>query len=262
MGICYVIQGAQPSAPWQLRGLGWSGRWEGMQERGDTHTYIYLWLIHADVQQRPTQHCRATVLWLKKEKNDSPKEVRAWRPRPNVANRAWPGASHREYPKPCVKGDPAGEARCQPFSQLFTVGKLSLQLGSPLSICIQRSTLTLPWRGCFRGSLRGHWYSCHSTWVFLPEDPSPQVVRSLHFSSTTCFTLRLMALGEKKPGLQNNLTDIQGPRGHYAKGSKSNREGQTLHVLTYRRNLFFLPHCLASGILFSQPMWNLKKPNS
>ena len=176
----------------------------------------------------------------------------------------WPGASYTESPKPCVKGDPSGEAHCQPFSQLITVGKLSLQLGSPLSICIRRSTLTLPWRGCFRGSLRGRWYSFHSTWFFLPEDPSPQVVRSLHFSSTSCFTLRLTALGENKPGLQDNSADIQGPRGHFAKGNKSNRERQTLHILTDRWSLFFffLPHCMASGILFSQPVWNLKKPNS
>lgn len=115
------------------------------------------------------------------------------------------------------------------------------------------------------GITEGHWYllSQHVV-LFSLEDPSPQVVRSLHFSSTTCFTLRLAALGENKPGLQDNLTDTQGLEGTSAKWSKSNRERQTLHILTYRRNLFFffLPHCMSSGILFSQPMWNLKKPNS
>ena len=27
--------------------------------------YIYLWLIHADVWQRPTQYCKAMILLLK-----------------------------------------------------------------------------------------------------------------------------------------------------------------------------------------------------
>ena len=36
-------------------------------------TYVYLWLIQADVWQKPTQHCKAVVLQLKtnkKEKNN------------------------------------------------------------------------------------------------------------------------------------------------------------------------------------------------
>ena len=28
-------------------------------------TYIYLWLIHADVWQGPTQHCKEIILQLK-----------------------------------------------------------------------------------------------------------------------------------------------------------------------------------------------------
>ena len=28
-------------------------------------TYIYLWLIHVDVWQKPTQYCKATILQLK-----------------------------------------------------------------------------------------------------------------------------------------------------------------------------------------------------
>ena len=28
-------------------------------------TYKYLWLIHADVRQKPTQHCKAIALQLK-----------------------------------------------------------------------------------------------------------------------------------------------------------------------------------------------------
>ena len=29
-------------------------------------TYLYLWLIHVDVWQRPTQYCKALILQLKK----------------------------------------------------------------------------------------------------------------------------------------------------------------------------------------------------
>ena len=28
-------------------------------------TYVYLWLIHVDVSQKPTQHCKAIILQLK-----------------------------------------------------------------------------------------------------------------------------------------------------------------------------------------------------
>ena len=28
-------------------------------------TYVYLWLIHVDVCQKPTQYCRAIILQLK-----------------------------------------------------------------------------------------------------------------------------------------------------------------------------------------------------
>ena len=146
MGICYVIQGAQPSAPWQLRGLGWSGRWEGVQERGDTHIYIYIpvadscWCT-AEANTILQSNC---PLIKKKKKGKKMIHLRKYGPGSQGLmwlTGPWPGASHREYPKACVKGDPAGEARCQPFSRRLTVGKLSLQLGSPLSIRIQRSTL-------------------------------------------------------------------------------------------------------------------------
>ena len=30
----------------------------GRRER----TYVYLWLIHTDVWQKPTQHCKAIIL--------------------------------------------------------------------------------------------------------------------------------------------------------------------------------------------------------
>ena len=37
----------------------------GIQERG---TYVYLWLIHVNVWQRPTQNYKSIILQLKKEK--------------------------------------------------------------------------------------------------------------------------------------------------------------------------------------------------
>ena len=32
-------------------------------------TYVYLWLIHADVWQKPTQYCKAVILQLKIKEN-------------------------------------------------------------------------------------------------------------------------------------------------------------------------------------------------
>ena len=42
---------------------GWNGvgGGRGVQEG----TYVYLWLIHVDVWQKPTQYCRAIILQLK-----------------------------------------------------------------------------------------------------------------------------------------------------------------------------------------------------
>ena len=31
--------------------------------------YVYLWLTHIVVWQKPTQHCKAIILQLKKKKN-------------------------------------------------------------------------------------------------------------------------------------------------------------------------------------------------
>ena len=41
--------------------MGWGGG-EKVQEKG---TYIYLWLIHTVVQQKPTQYGKAIILQLK-----------------------------------------------------------------------------------------------------------------------------------------------------------------------------------------------------
>ena len=39
-----------------------------MKEIKNLHRYLYLWLIHVDVWQKPTQHCKAIILQLKKSK--------------------------------------------------------------------------------------------------------------------------------------------------------------------------------------------------
>ena len=44
-------------------------------------TYVYLWLIHADVWQKPTQYCKAILLQLKRKKEkkkERKKEKNAW----------------------------------------------------------------------------------------------------------------------------------------------------------------------------------------
>ena len=33
-------------------------------------TYVYLWLIHAVVRQKPIQHCKAIILQIKKKKKE------------------------------------------------------------------------------------------------------------------------------------------------------------------------------------------------
>ena len=45
----------------QPRGAGWGGRFEreGM--------YVYLWLIHVGVWQKPTKYCKAIILPLTKK---------------------------------------------------------------------------------------------------------------------------------------------------------------------------------------------------
>ena len=41
-------------------------RWDGVGGRlKKERTYVYLWLIHLDVWQKPTQHCKAIILQLK-----------------------------------------------------------------------------------------------------------------------------------------------------------------------------------------------------
>ena len=52
---------AQPGVLPQCGGVRWGRAWEG-GSRGKGH--VYLW-HHIDVQQKPTQHCKATILQLK-----------------------------------------------------------------------------------------------------------------------------------------------------------------------------------------------------
>jgi len=57
-------QGAQIQGSVTL--VGWGGRWKGGRFKREG-TYVYLWLIHADIQQKPTQCCKAIILQLKQK---------------------------------------------------------------------------------------------------------------------------------------------------------------------------------------------------
>ena len=53
--ICCMTQWTQTRALWHPGGVGWDGKREG-SSRGKA-TYVYLWLIHVDVWQKPIQYC-------------------------------------------------------------------------------------------------------------------------------------------------------------------------------------------------------------
>ena len=42
--------------------------WEVGQRFGSGGTYVYLWLIHVDIWQKPTQYCKTIILQLKTNK--------------------------------------------------------------------------------------------------------------------------------------------------------------------------------------------------
>ena len=44
---------------------GWDGVGDGRGVQGG-RTYVYLWLIHVGVWQKPSQYCKAIILQLKK----------------------------------------------------------------------------------------------------------------------------------------------------------------------------------------------------
>ena len=49
-----------------LRGMGWGGLWE---EGSGWRDNVYLWPIHIDVWQNPSQYCKVIILQLKFKKN-------------------------------------------------------------------------------------------------------------------------------------------------------------------------------------------------
>ena len=63
MGSCCLAQGAQSGTLWQPRGVG-CGRREA-QEGGDICIFMLICVV---VWQNPTQHCKAIILQLKKNK--------------------------------------------------------------------------------------------------------------------------------------------------------------------------------------------------
>ena len=70
VGICSMVQAAQIQCSVTTgRGrIGWEIR--GSFKRDGT--YLYLWLIHVDVWQKPIQYCQAVILQLKIiERNNS-----------------------------------------------------------------------------------------------------------------------------------------------------------------------------------------------
>ena len=59
MGICCMPQKTQTGALYHPRGVEWGGRFKREGK------YVYLWLIHAKVQQKTTKFCKAIILQLK-----------------------------------------------------------------------------------------------------------------------------------------------------------------------------------------------------
>ena len=51
---------------------------DGVEGRGETPeggAYVYLWLTHVDVWQKPTQYCKAIIIQLKKIDLNKIKEI-------------------------------------------------------------------------------------------------------------------------------------------------------------------------------------------
>ena len=52
MGVCCMAQETQTGAPYQSKGMGWGGRWEGDSKgRGYMYTYGWFMLIFDSKQQ-------------------------------------------------------------------------------------------------------------------------------------------------------------------------------------------------------------------
>ena len=63
------MQGAQPSALWQPRGVGWGGRWErGSRGQGMCILVVGSWWCMAET----SQYCKAIILQKKKKATSAP----------------------------------------------------------------------------------------------------------------------------------------------------------------------------------------------
>ena len=66
---CDTGSSTQCSETSKTGGMGWES---GVGFRSEA-TYVYLWLIHVDIRQKPTHYCKAIILCLKEK--DSKKEM-------------------------------------------------------------------------------------------------------------------------------------------------------------------------------------------
>ena len=57
-----MTQEVQTGAPWQPKGAGWEEIGGRFEREG---IYVYFWLLHIVVQQKPIQHCKAMIVSLK-----------------------------------------------------------------------------------------------------------------------------------------------------------------------------------------------------
>ena len=55
-------QGTQNWSTGMTKGTGWGGEWEGGLGWG---THVHPWLIHINIWQKPSQHCKVISLQLK-----------------------------------------------------------------------------------------------------------------------------------------------------------------------------------------------------
>ena len=60
--ICCMMQSSTPGLWDNLEG--WDGVRDGRRFKRE-ETYVYLWQIHVDVWQKPTQYCKAIILQLR-----------------------------------------------------------------------------------------------------------------------------------------------------------------------------------------------------
>ena len=58
-----MTQGTQSQCSGTPGGVGWGGEWEGAS---GWKGHVYLWPIHIDVWQKPSQYCKVIILQLNK----------------------------------------------------------------------------------------------------------------------------------------------------------------------------------------------------